>query len=235
MVHELTNHLTVVTGNLQVVEMASDDPELVRKALESVRLASVAMTEVVERYAGFRRQLRNDSRGCEPSDFANLVMQGPPPEPFQTPGQSAGRQWWADWKVMAPTPMQGWLPIEARWINYAIWRAAALSGSSEGEIRFFPPGSNPDLQGASTLTTANRLGDFLHIALCWKGVKSALDRQELHRPSTLALAVVIGLVRWVDGQVGVAFLPPDENRFWISLPMEHRKVPPADGIKTAKG
>ncbi len=233
MIHELTNHLTVVAGNLQVVEMAPEDPDLVRKALESVRLASVGMTEVVERYAGFRRQLRNDSLGCDPSDFANLVMKGPPPEPFQATGQNAGSEWWADWKVTAPTPMQGWLPIEARWINHAIWRVAALSGSPSGEIRFFPPGSNPDLQGVSTLTTGNRLGNFLHISISWKGDKSSLDRQELHKPSTLALAVVIGLVRWVDGQVGVVFLPPDENRFWIFLPMERRKDPTTDGRKTA--
>lgn len=222
MVHELTNHLTVISGNLQVVEMAPEDLELARKALESVRQASISMVEVVERYAGFRRQLRNDSQGCEPSDFVKLVEQGPPPEPFQAPKQTARRDWWVDWQVIAPTTMQGWLPIEARWINYAIWRVAALSGAPGGQIRFFPPGSNPDLQGLSALVSGNRLGNFLHIAVCWNGEKSILNRQELHKPSSLSLAVVIGLVRWVDGQVGVVYLPPDENRFWISLPMAQR-------------
>lgn len=223
MIHELTNHLTVIAGNLQVVEMVPDDPELAARALGSVRQASMALGEVVDRYASFRRQLRNDSLGCDASDFSTMVKQGPGPEPFDEPGQGASRDWWKEWDVIAPASMKGWLPIEARWINYAIWRAAGLSQAPRGQIRFFPPGSNPDLGGLSTLISGNRFGDFLHIAICWAGDKSALDHQELHKPSSLALAVVIGLVRWVEGQVGVVFLPPDENRLWISLPIEKRR------------
>lgn len=225
MVHELTNHLTVISGNLQVVEMVPDDPELAARALGSVRQASVAMGEVVERYAGFRRHLRNDSHGCDVSDFVKMVTQGAPPEPFEEPGrQGAGWDWWKAWQVMAPLDVRGWLPIEARWINYAIWRVAALSGAPCGQIRFFPPGSNPDLRGLSTLVSSNRFGEFLHIAVCWSGEKPTLDPHELHKPSSLALAVVIGLVRWVEGQVGVVALPSNETRFWISLPMESRGV-----------
>lgn len=223
MIHELTNHLTVIAGNLQVVEMVPDDAEVAGKALASVRQASIALGEVVERYASFRRQLRNDSHGCDAADFVKMVKQGPPPEPFEEAEQVSGRDWGANWEVIAPSSTQGWLPIEARWINYAIWRVAALSGASRGQIRFFPPGSNPDLRGVNNLSSGNRFGEFLHIAICWAGDKPTLDHQELHKPSTLTLAVVIGLVRWVEGQVGVVFLPPDENRFWISLPMEKRR------------
>lgn len=223
MIHELSNQLTVVTGNLQIMEMAPDDPALAAKAIASVRQASTALGEVLGRYAGFRRQLRNDSHGCDASDFLKVVTQGPPPEPFEHPRQSAGSDWWTDWQVVAPSSMRGRLPMEARWINYAIWRVAALSGASSGQIQFFPPGSNPDLRGLSTLITGKRAGDYLHIAVNWTSEKPTLDCQELHKPNSLTLAVVIGLVRWVDGQVGVAFLPPDENRFWISIPMEQRR------------
>jgi hypothetical protein len=212
MLHELTNSLSVLAGHMQIIEPGKTDPETLASSLSSIKWASDTMGEIVERYASFRRQVQNEPRLCSVRDLAAEIERiAPDAVPANFPGA------WK-WQVIAPADSMGSLQLEPRWIGYAVWEVARASRACEGQIQIFKPGTPPDARGLKPSAPATAV-HRLHLLVRWRTERPAITVQDLHKPPSMNLASVIGIVRWVLGQVNYAFLPPDENRFWITLPL----------------
>lgn len=222
MIHELTNQLTVIAGNLQLAEIAPDDPELQARALKSMRAASDALGESVERYANFRRILRNEADECPVDDLIAALNQCLNSQVIDATTGLPCTFDMSKWEVMTPESIPGRIQTELRWVLFAVQQVVALSRSSQGRIHAHPPGGTFDPRGLRQITSVAAQQHMLHLSVCWPSSQAAIKDQDLIKPPTLQLAVIIGLVRWINGQVGFGYVD-GENRFWISLPI-HQPV-----------
>lgn len=223
MIHELTNQLTVIAGNLQLAEIAPDDPELQARALKSMRAASDALGESVERYASFRRTLRNEADEFFVDDLIAALGQCVSSRSLDVSAGLPDSIDMSKWEVITPESIPGRIQAELRWVLFAVQQTVALSRSPQGRIQVHPPGATFDPRGLRQITSATSHQHMLHLSVCWPSLNPTLKDQDLIKPPTLQLAVIIGLARWINGQVGYGYVD-GENRFWFSLPI-HQSAP----------
>jgi len=213
MLHELNNHLSILAGHLQIIQLGKRDPDSLAKSWQELKTASDTIGDIVERYVGFRRRVHNEAGFCSLEDLITAVQEGAgeivPPD---------GKSGW-NWKVNAPHERAGRLQVEPRWVRFAVWETALLSQAHEGQITIFAPGSAMDTRGLKPAFTAAPQTEYLRLLVSWASEKPAYTEEELFRPPVMSLAVVIGIVRWAQGLVSYTFLPPNQSRFWISLPI----------------
>ena len=213
MLHELTNCLSVLAGHVQLLEVIKAEPERLADSLKSIKWASDTIGEVVERYAGFRHQIPHGQRDCLLEDLEALLRKEPP---IPAAGGAAGHR---GWRLLAPTPDVVRLQLEPRWIHFAIGEMVRLTQAAEGQIEVYAPGDAFDRRGIKVTPVNFGKNGLVCIKISWHSPQPAMTEQDLFKPSTLSLALVVGIIRWVSGQSSYAFLAPDENRFWIMLPV----------------
>lgn len=213
MLHELANCLSVLAGNVRLAEPGKGDPNKLASALVSVKWASDAMGEIVERYGGFRRQLQNSAAPCALAELIACTRS----EVAALAGKFATPGW--NWSVTPPANMEAQLRLEPRWIGAAVREIVQLSRSQTGELLFYRSGTSFDSRGLRFNRGLSSSREQLHLLIRWQHPTPTISDTDLHKPPTINLAVAIGILRWVLGQVNSAFLPPEENRFWITLPL----------------
>ncbi len=206
LLHELTNHLTVIAGNVQFLEAAKDQPAQLAAVFQSLHKVSDALGETVNRYADFRRQLGNDAPVVPLAELGTVLETtlGAPPT--------------TEWQLIPAGPLRGWIRADLRCLAHCIREIIVLSGAAAGEVRIYPPDTAMDPRG---LKRAARFSSHeIHLLLTWAAPGPAFTDSDLHRPPNFRLAVATGLLRWMGGQINAGFFPPGENRFWISLPLQ---------------
>jgi len=211
MLHELTNSLSVLAGHVQLLEALPPDPDRWQDSLRSIKWASDAMGEMVERYAEFKRRLGPEPASFTMEDLATALRQGPAANP------APAGDWRQAWEVIAPECAAVSFRFEPRWIRFAAWEVVRLCRANSGRIELWPPGKSFDSRGLKGGLNPARSGNA-HLAIRWKSERPALAEDDLFKPPSLDLALVVGIVRWAGGQTSYGFLPPDENRFWMALP-----------------
>jgi hypothetical protein len=216
MLHELNNQLSVVAGHLQIIQLSKRDPESLAQSWREIRTASDTIGGIVERYVGFRRQIHNGAGVCSLNDVIGAVVEGAS-EVFPADGAVPWK-----WKLSVSAEYPGQLHLEPRWIKYAVWQTVLLSQSQEGQIVIFPPGSDFDARGLKPASPLTGQTDYLHLLVSWPAEKPAYTDQDLFCPQVMAMALVVGIVRWAHGLANYAFVPPNQSRFWISLPIRKR-------------
>jgi hypothetical protein len=204
MIHELSNLLAVLAGNLQLAGMVSQEPERLSRVMKSLHEASDSLGETVGRYAGFRRQLMSGAPNCPMTRLQEMVAQD----------LEAG---FPGWRLLVPEPITVTVQADPRWIAHAVREVLALSQSVQGQVRLYGAGARFDPRGLRILGNLPQAPTVAHVLVTWPSAKPSFSDQNFITPQTLPLAVVIGLVRWANGQLSYGFFPPDENRFWISL------------------
>jgi hypothetical protein len=206
LLHELTNHLTVIAGNVQFFEASKDQPAQLATVFRSLRKVSDALGETVNRYADFRRQLGNDAPVVPLAELGNVLettLAAPPT---------------TDWQLIPAAPLRGWIRADLRCLAHCVRDIILLAGTTTGEVRIHPPDTPLDPRG---LKRVSRFSSHeIHLLVSWPSEAAVFSDLELHQPAGLRLAVVLGLLRWMGGQVNAGFFPPGENRFWISLPLQ---------------
>lgn len=212
MLHELTNHLSVLVGGLQLIDSCKDDPELAAASMEAVRDAGKTIGEIVERYASFHRQVPYEAGAIQISEIVQEVQSG-----LSEFNQSEG----SDWNVVPPTALSLEAQIQARWVRYAVLEVVRQSHSKAGQVLFYSPGMAFDGRGLRQPVILPTTRTFLHIEVNWVSEKPVFQEIDLFKPTDLSIATLIGIVRWARGQVSYAHLAPNQSRFWISLPLSN--------------
>jgi len=205
LIHDLTNHFTILSGNAQVLEMVRDNPERLPKVLERIKHSTEVATDLVNRFSEFRQQLvfRTEPHlltECE-RELAALNPTG-------------GR-----WTATTAGELEGELALEPRWIAFAVWQTALQSGAGNGVARLSSGEFPPDWQGLGHVPDRLKSRPLFRCELEWEGPGPWLDEKEAVKPMNLHLAVVYELVKVVDGWVHYQFLPENRHQFNFFIPL----------------
>lgn len=199
LIHDLTNQLTVLAGNAQVLEMVRNNPERLSTVIERIKTSTTHAGELLDRFSQFRQQLvyRTPPHSVE-ACLGSLDALNPAP----------GR-----WQVQVQGPLDARVALEPRWIAFAVWQVAVLSGANQGTVNISVGGFPAEWTGAGHVPSRIKTRTLLRCELCWQGPGPWLDEKEAVKPMNLQLALVYELVKIVDGWLHYAFLPGDEHRF----------------------
>lgn len=212
MLHELTNSLSVLAGHVQLIGALQSKPSQLADSLRSIQWASDSIGEIVERYADFRRQVPRETAGCELAELCAAIRLGHPEITFPKDATGPG------WQVSTPEDPVAHLQLEARWLRFAVWELARSTGIATGNIRIYAPEDTFDRRGLKSLPFNPSKNECVYILISWRSDQPTVQAQELFKPSTVSLALTIGIVRWASGHVCYEYVEGQENRFWIVIP-----------------
>jgi hypothetical protein len=214
MQHELTNCLSVLAGNVQLMQTALADPDRLKASLRSLQWAGDAISEIVGRYAEYRHQIARPEGSCALAELIDELK--------VRRGKTAdeGGPDLSGWQVVTPETGTARLRCEPRWIGFAVWEAARISRAAQGQIVVYSPGAHFDPRGLKAVGPDPFKNGDVHIMVRWQSEKPAMAEKDLFKPATLDMAVMVGIIRWVSGHASYGFISPVENRFWITLPTE---------------
>ena len=207
LIHDLTNHITVVAGNAQVSMDLAEGNEALAHALQAIGKSCALANELLTRHERYLHQLTNDAAPCPVSEVAEAIRKSNPnPE-----------RW--------PVTMAGTLPdhvaVQPRWLAFAVWQLVQETRAQCGDVQLLEakpaaPLLRPPMDSAKAKS--------FQIQVRWKGREPMLAETEVHKPKNLSLAMIFGLVRWLKGTHLYRFTPPDQNCCFLSIPVQ--ETPP---------
>ncbi|HAV63419.1 MAG TPA: hypothetical protein DCY13_13765 [Verrucomicrobiales bacterium] len=205
LIHDLTNQLTVLAGNAQVLEMVRNNPERLAKVVDRIRNSSAAAGELLDRFSQYRQQLVYRTKP-HPLEQCLRELEALNPSPGQ-------------WRVSTIGDLGALIALEPRWVAFAVWQTVLQSGVGAGEVRVSRGGFPADWSAAGHVPARLKQRQLLRCELAWSSPGPWLDEHEAAKPMNLHLAVVYELTKIVDGWVHYQFLPGDQHRFNLFLPL----------------
>lgn len=205
MIHDLTNHLTILTGNAQVLEMVQNNPERMKKVISRIQTSAEAAGELLDRFSKFRHQLNFKSTPASLDDCLRDL---------DTLNPMSG-----NWIVDAANDLSGRIEMESRWLAFAIWESAILSRCTHGKVTLSCGGFPEDWNAPGHVPMQMRQERLLRCELVWRTSDAWLDEKEAVKPTDLNLATVHELIKLVNGWVHYRFLPAGEHRLNIFVPV----------------
>ncbi len=205
LIHDLSNQLTVLAGNAQVLEMVRDNPERLTKVIERIKTSTTHAGELLDRFARFRQELR--FRVAPQSTMACLRS-------VEALNPLGGQ-----WLVAARGELTGQVALESRWIAFAIWQIALLGGAPNGQVTISEGGFPADWPSPAYVPARLREKRLLRLELAWTGPGPWLDEKEAVKPMNLPLATAYEVFKIIDGWAHYQFLPAGQHRFNAFLPV----------------
>jgi signal transduction histidine kinase len=205
LIHDLSNHLTILAGNAQVLELVRDNPERLAKVIERIKTSTTHAGELLDRFARLRQELRFRSApqlltGCL-GELKNL-------NPLA-----------AGWRVESGGGLEGRVALEPCWVAFAVWQVALLSGAPQGRVLLTEGDFPADWPSPAYVPSRLREKRLFRCELAWAGPGPWLTEKEAAKPMDLQLAIAYELFKIIDGWAHYQFLPGDQHRFNLFFPV----------------
>jgi hypothetical protein len=205
LLHDLANHLAVISGNAQFAQMIADDPERVEKALNSIVTAGDRAGEMLGKCAEFRRALTADEPRVEANVFLERVVRWAESE--------------AGWDPEIFSDVDGYVSMSPEWAIMGFQHAATEAGVSGMRIECrqtsyaeVPERPGRKMRGARPERVIEIIG--LHAAaspIVFEAVKADFSRFEL----LAAFEMIHGAGGWMES----ATVSPGMQGVFIYLPV----------------
>lgn len=205
LIHDLSNHLTILAGNAQVLEMVRDNPERLAKVVERIKTSATNAGELLDRFARLRQELRYRST---PHALADCLRELQNLNPLA-----------AGWRVESGGGLEGRVALEPRWVAFAVWQVALLSGAPQGRVLLTAGDFPADWLSPAYVPARLREKRLFRCELTWSGPGPWLDEKEAAKPMDLQLATAYEVFKIIDGWAHYQFLPGDQHRFNLFLPL----------------
>lgn len=204
LIHDLSNHLTILAGNAQVLELVRDNPERMAKVIERIKNSTTNAGELLDRFARLRQELRLRSDPRALTECAGEIAALNP-----LPG---------GWSVATGGELSGRVSLEPRWIAFAVWQVAGLCGAEQGRVELSEGNFPPDWTAPAHVPARLRERRLFRSELTWNGPGPWLQDQEAAKPMDLHLATAYEIFKLVDGWAHYQFLPSGQHRFNFFFP-----------------
>jgi len=205
LIHDLSNHLTILGGNAQVLGLIRDDPERLAKVIDRIKSATTNAGELLDRFARLRQELRVRS---DPHPVTECAREIAALNPF------------ADgWTVEPSGEPAGRVSLEPRWVAFAVWQVARLGGVAQGRVALTEGSFPADWPTPGHVPSRLREKRLFRCELAWAGPGPWLDEQEAAKPMDLQLATAYEIFKIIDGWAHYQFLPGDQHRFNLFFPL----------------
>ena len=205
LIHDLTNQLTILAGNAQVLEMVRTNPERLGKVIERIKSSSTVAGELLDQFARFRQDL---GFRTTPHSSTECLRELDALNPLR-----------GAWKAELRGELHGRVALEPRWVAFTVWQAALQTQSPAGQVTVSEGGFPLDWAAPGHVPSRIKERQLLRCELSWSKPAAWLEELEAAKPTELGRAVVYELVKIVDGWVHYQFLPNDQHRFNLFLPL----------------
>jgi hypothetical protein len=199
-IHEVTNFLVVIAGNAHLAEQAANKPEIQAQSLQAIRQACTAADELIERCAAYQRSLDIDAPVTPTIAVRQAIVAANPAA--------------TSWPVVVEGSLKACIRAEPRWLAFSVWQMVRESRAAAGQIKLAerPPAAFAHIRSFSGCH------DLFQVEVLWHSGKPLLPETELQKPKRMPIAVVFGLLHWLDGQPFYRFTPPDSHSCLFLIP-----------------
>ncbi len=198
LVHDFSNHLAIVAGNAQAAEASLSDPAMLQQALRAIGNACARANEFLTAYEQLPRRAQHETPSIEVLSAVQVISEANP-EP-------------AGWAVSIAGALRGHIAAEPRWVAFAVWQLVRQAGAPRGEIRLMQSKFPSHLPRPPRLAQVSAQPELFQIEIRWESPAALMQEQESSRPTNIRLAIVFGLLRWLNGWPIYRFAHP--NRHW---------------------
>lgn len=205
MIHDLSNQLTILAGNAQVLDLVRGDPERLAKVIDRLKTSSTNVGKLIEQFARFRQDYRYRA---VPHALTECLQELEALNPFSS-----------RWKVATVGEMSGQIALEPRWVAFAVWQVALLGGADTGSIQISAGKFPADWDAPAYVPSRLRQHELLQCELRWSGPGPWLEEKEAAKPSDLNLATAYEILKIIDGWAHYKFVPDEQHRFNLFFPL----------------
>lgn len=205
LIHDLSNQLTILAGNAQVLDMVRNNPERLPKVIDRIRTSSTNAGTLIDRFA----RLRQDIRFRTNPQPLEICL-----EEVRATNPTHGR-----WTIETPEEFVGSIALEPRWLAFCVWQIALLSRAMDGHLVVSEGDFPEDWESPAYAPTRLREASLLRFEFRWQGPGPWLDEKETAKPTDLNLAMAYEVFKIVDGWPHYQFSPNDEHHFNLFLPL----------------
>jgi hypothetical protein len=205
LIHDLSNQLTILAGNAQVLEMVRNHPERLGKVIERIKNSSANAGTLIDRFARFRQEMGLRARPHSLTECRRDLDTLNP----QTGG----------WLVDARGDLAGEVALESRWVAFAVWQVAILCGAPRGQVTLSAGGFPADWPAPAYVPSRLREKKLFRCELAWSGPGPWMDDKEAAKPNDLALATAYEILKIVDGWAHYQFSADATHRYNLFFPL----------------
>jgi hypothetical protein len=195
LVHDLANHLCIISGNATYAELILHDPERVGAAIRAIVQASELAGEVLGKCGEMRQWV---SRGVAPGDVAGTL---------DWLRRVYGRD--PAWQLDIAPGLAGTLVVDPKWIVLAVERIIAQVGAPGGVIRI----------GADTLGDGATAQPCLAITLVGESPRPFSIKDARATYDNLGLLAAFEILRTHGGRMEPGAKHPTRQEVWLRVPL----------------
>lgn len=208
LVHDLANHLCIISGNATFAELVLDDRERVAGAIKSIVQASRSAGQLLGRCSEFRAKL----------------TEGIPAGTLSEIAEALSRRYGSDspWQLNVAPGLSGRVPLPPRWVALAVQEILVETGADHGEI---------DVESfvrlsAETPSPAPPGNEFLLIRIHYDADAPILFETILETYGNLGFLAAYELIRSCGGRTEfTTSVPPRRQEAVMYLPLNRELAP----------
>lgn len=204
LIHDLANHLSVINGNAQFVQLFANDPQRAAPALAAILKASEAAANLLTRCSELRRGLS----GAFPSGNLSLLAKALSDFPGRCPG----------WSANASESMSGRVALPEYWVAFLAFEFARSTTAETGSIslaRCEAKGRTPPIG----LAGAGSRKDVLEIKLAYRSDRPFPFDEIRAQHSNLDLLAAYELVKLAGGTASFGGPSSTDQEIAIRIPL----------------
>lgn len=205
LIHDLSNQLTILAGNAQVLEMVRNNPERLGKVIERIKNSSANAGTLIDRFARFRQEMRLRT---VPNSLAECLRS------LDTLNPLTG-----GWVVDVRGDLAGEVALESRWVAFAVWQVAILCGVPRGRVTLSAGDFPADWPAPAYVPSRLREKQLFRCELAWSRPGPWIDDTEAAKPNDLALATAYEILKIVDGWAHYQYSADAAHRFNLFFPL----------------
>lgn len=197
LIHDMANHLCIISGNATFAQMMREDPLQVQRAVQAIGKAGEHLSFVLGQCAEFRRRLGAElphGQGVEvAAELRRLVDERP------------------KWTLVASGDVGGELLLPTAWFTFAVGQILREVGEVEGQVRLRRVSGGHGIGGLPG-------GDQLEFRVNWAAPQGLVMDEIRRRFANFGLLASFELIRQCGGKLEAYTIGPGRHEALISAP-----------------
>jgi hypothetical protein len=206
LIHDLANHLCIISGSATFAQMVADEPERVAHSIQAIIEASENASHVLGSCGELRRSLPET---VPPAQVAEVLVQL--------------RTWMtreSGWTLDAEAGLEGTVRLPAVWISFALQCLLKEIRVAGGTIRVSRIRQTNEGYADSSGTTFKESGPFvLQVAMVYSADQPVQFKAIRSRYDHLGLLAAFELNRCLGGRLESRTPGPGQQEVWLELPL----------------
>jgi hypothetical protein len=206
LIHDLANHLCIISGSATFAQMVAAEPERVAHSLKAIIQASENASHALGSCGELRRSLPET---VPPSDVEEVLVQLAALM-AEEPG----------WTLNAETGLGGLVRLPAVWVCFAVQCLLKELRKDGGTIRVSRVRQTTEYYGDPSGTISNDPGPFvLQVALVYTADQPFQLKEIRSRYDHLGFLAAFELNRCLGGRIESRTLDSGQQEVWLELPL----------------